>query len=292
MEEVKIKARDGLDLYLIYSEVSNPKGMVQIVHGMCEHKERYIPFIQKLNDNGYTVVINDHRGHGKSISKEYPYGHIETPEVMVDDIYQVTKWVKEKNPNLDLYMFAHSMGSLIGRNYLMKHDNEIKALILCGTVCYQNGVDIAITLGKMLTASKQGKYKTNKLMYFFSNACSFSEDVSWISVNQENVEDYINDPLCGFKFTNYGYLNLFRLAKNLHAYKKYEVKNPKLRIVSLSGKLDRTTGGTKNLKKTIKALNKIGYRNTSFIEYDNMRHEILNEKDTSSIYLDIFEFLR
>ena len=82
------------------------------------------------------------------------------------------------------------------------------------------------------------------------------------------------------------------MVKNLKIFRKYNVKNPTLRIVSLSGKLDRTTGGTKNLKKSIKLLNKIGYRNTSFIEYDNMRHEILFEKDNNAIYLDIFEFLR
>ena len=291
MEEIKIKAYDGLDLYAIYSEAKNPKAMVQIVHGMAEHKERYIPFIQRLNDNGYTCIIIDNRGHGKSVSKKYPYGHIETPEIMVSDQYCVTKYIKERNPKLDLYMFAHSMGTLIARNYLMTHDNEIKALILSGTVYYPTGVSIAILLAKLLSIGKN-KYKTSKLLYFFSNDCSFNEDISWLSVNKENIDDYTNDPLCGFKFTNYGYLNLFRLTKNLHAYKKYNVKNPLLRIVSLSGKLDRTTGGTKNLKKTIKTLNRIGYRNTSFIEYDNMKHEILNEADTKAIYLDIFEFLR
>ena len=117
-----------IDLYAIYSEAKEPKGMVQIIHGMSEHKERYIPFIQRLNDNGYTVIISDNRGHGKSVSKEYPYGHIESYDVMVSDQYMVTKWIKEKNPKLDLYMFAHSMGSVIARNYLMTHDNEIKTL--------------------------------------------------------------------------------------------------------------------------------------------------------------------
>lgn len=291
MEEVKIKAYDSFDLYAIYSEAKNPKGMVQIVHGMSEHKGRYIPFIQKLNDNGYTVIVSDLRGHGKSVSKEYPFGHIDSYDVMVSDQYMITKWIKEKNPNLDLYMFAHSMGSVIARNYLMTHDNEIKTLILSGTVFCPLGISIPCTLGSLLSIGKN-KYKTSNLLYFFANNFSTKEDNSWLTVDKENVEDYNNDPLCGFKFTNYGYKNLFKMVKNLKAFRKYNVKNPTLRIVSLSGKLDRTTGGAKNLKKTIKLLNRIGYRNTSFIEYDNMRHEILFEKDNNAVYLDIFEFLR
>lgn len=39
----------------------SPKGIVQICHGMAEHKERYEPFMQMLCNNGYISVIHDHR---------------------------------------------------------------------------------------------------------------------------------------------------------------------------------------------------------------------------------------
>lgn len=45
-----------------------PRAIVQLVHGMSEHKERYIPFMEYLTDKGYITVIHDHRGHGKSVS--------------------------------------------------------------------------------------------------------------------------------------------------------------------------------------------------------------------------------
>ena len=44
-----------------------PRVIVQLVHGMSEHKERYIPFMEYLTDKGYITVIHDHRGHGKSV---------------------------------------------------------------------------------------------------------------------------------------------------------------------------------------------------------------------------------
>ena len=46
------------------------KGIFQISHGMAEHKERYYDFMKYLASNGYITIINDHRGHGKSIKNK------------------------------------------------------------------------------------------------------------------------------------------------------------------------------------------------------------------------------
>ena len=43
---------DGLKLSFIYAEpAAAPRGIVQIAHGMCEHKERYIPLMEFLCRN-------------------------------------------------------------------------------------------------------------------------------------------------------------------------------------------------------------------------------------------------
>lgn len=38
------------------------RAVVQLVHGMSEHKERYLPFMEYLAKLGYVTVIHDHRG--------------------------------------------------------------------------------------------------------------------------------------------------------------------------------------------------------------------------------------
>lgn len=43
----------------------NVCGVVQIVHGLNEHKERYYPFMDYLAEEGFITVIHDCRGHGK-----------------------------------------------------------------------------------------------------------------------------------------------------------------------------------------------------------------------------------
>ena len=55
---------------LILTPENQPRAVVQICHGMSEHKERYLPFMEYLQNRGYAAVIHDHRGHGKSIERE------------------------------------------------------------------------------------------------------------------------------------------------------------------------------------------------------------------------------
>ena len=67
-----ISESDGLSLSVLRIEpdASRPvKGIVQLVHGMSEHKERYIDFMKYLAENGYITVIHDNRGHGESIRR-------------------------------------------------------------------------------------------------------------------------------------------------------------------------------------------------------------------------------
>ena len=68
--------QDGLKLHVLLMEPEqSPQGIVQICHGMAEHKERYESFMQMLCNNGYISVIHDHRGHGKSVKDEADLGY-------------------------------------------------------------------------------------------------------------------------------------------------------------------------------------------------------------------------
>ena len=50
---------DGLGLSLLYTKPEGDiKGVLQISHGMCENKERYLPFMEYLAGQGYAAVIH------------------------------------------------------------------------------------------------------------------------------------------------------------------------------------------------------------------------------------------
>ena len=59
---------DGLRLDVEEVIPDRIKGIVQISHGMAEHKERYEDFMKFLAEHDYMTVIHDHRGHGNSVN--------------------------------------------------------------------------------------------------------------------------------------------------------------------------------------------------------------------------------
>ena len=74
-------AFDGLTLEMEMMIPEKVKGIVQISHGMAEHKERYEQFMEYLAGYGYMSVIHDHRiriflyggypGHGGRFTSDY-----------------------------------------------------------------------------------------------------------------------------------------------------------------------------------------------------------------------------
>lgn len=70
---------DGLEisaLCIMPEEKTEYRAVIQLVHGMSEHKERYIPFMEYLAEKGYITVIHDHRGHGKSVKNPDDLGYM------------------------------------------------------------------------------------------------------------------------------------------------------------------------------------------------------------------------
>lgn len=285
---IKIKALDGLDLDCLFFKALNPIANIQIIHGMVEHKERYLDFINFLVENGFNVIISDLRGHGKSLNQKYTLGHIERVDELVSDQYEVTKYIKKECPNLDLYMFAHSMGTLVARTYIRFHDTEIKKLILSGVVAYNPGCKLGVAIANM--RKPFNKYAYSKLLWAFSNDASFNPDLSWLSYNEENIKRYSNDPLCTFKFDVSANYVLFKMVWLLK--KKYKAKNTDLKICLMSGEDDRTTLGKKGLEKVIGFLLNDGYKGIKNIVYPNMKHEILQEDNKMDVYNKTLEFFK
>ena len=298
MMNKKIKSKqDGLELELAIMEPSsNPIGIVQLVHGMSEHKERYYDFMNYLAQNGYICAIHDHRGHGASLKDPSHLGYFYTEDssVIVDDAYQVTEYLKERYPSLSISIFSHSMGTLVSRNYLKKYDHELEKIVLCGPPTENKLAGFAVFLAK-ISSIFYGKYKPNK----FLNALSvgqyskgYESQLGWICSNPDTVEAYEADPLCGFIFTTNAFINLFKLLESAYNGRDWRPKNVDLAIFLIAGEDDPVIQGKEKFKGLERFLKSLGYKNIKSKLYKGMRHEILNERDKETIYQDVLEFLR
>ena len=88
-----------------------PVGILQFSHGMTERKERYLEIMKRFAEKGYVCIINDHRGHGESVKSENDFGYFyeNGAKAVVEDLRQITLYIKKELPDLPCFMIAHSM---------------------------------------------------------------------------------------------------------------------------------------------------------------------------------------
>lgn len=287
---------DGLKLGVtIFEPKGKCKGIIQISHGMSEHKERYYEFMQFLANNGYVSVIHDHRGHGESVKDKNDLGYFYTKNIdfIVSDLYQVTELIKDKYKDIEVIIFSHSMGTLVSRNYLKKYDSKIKKIILCGPPTKNILTPLAIFLAKIsiLFGNEKKRAKLLNKLTFGSYNKKYNLENEWVCSNKEEVIKYNNDDLCGFIFTKKGFLNLYQLMKGAFDSKNWLVKNPKLDIFVIAGSDDPVIQSETKISELINFLNKIGYKNVKSKIYKEKRHELLNEIEKEKIYEDVLSFI-
>lgn len=114
-----------------------PRGVVQLVHGMAEHIDRYDDFARFLADAGYLVAGHDHIGHGDTAAAPECRGVIGAEggaDAMIDDVEQLRLLVSQQvAPGTPYFIFGHSMGSLVLRSYLPRYGQGLAGAVICGT---------------------------------------------------------------------------------------------------------------------------------------------------------------
>ena len=296
MKTEKIKSSsDNLELELAYIEPKEEiKGVVQISHGMSEHKERYYDFMEYLKNQGYVVVINDHRGHGSSVKNKEDLGYFYTEDIsyIINDLYDVTKYIKNKYKDKKIYLFSHSMGTLVARGYIQKYDNEIEKLVLCGPPTKNELTKFAIKLSqvsKYINKDTKPSKLLNKLTFGSYNRGNTINN-EWLSKSIDNVNNYNEDELCGFIFTGNGFINLYKLMDNAFCRENYKMQNKSLPIFVIAGSKDPVIQDEKKFLELVDFLKELGYKDVTSKLYKDLKHEILNEEEKNIIYKDVLDF--
>ena len=113
----------------------------------------------------------------------------------------------------------------------------------------------------------------------------------WLSRNEENVKNYIEDPLCGFTFTVNGFQTLFQLIWNLHDRKKLQEMPQRLPVLFISGEEDPVGDYGKSVLRVYQSFKEAGMENVQMKLYPEDRHELLNEVDRQEVYADVYRWL-
>ena len=109
------KSSDGVHVChcIVMRPDGEPRGVLQISHGMCEYIERYTDFMSFMADNGFVVCGNDHLGHGKTAELPDELGYFSPKDGWlnaVKDLRRLTVIMKKQYPDLPFFMLGHSKG--------------------------------------------------------------------------------------------------------------------------------------------------------------------------------------
>lgn len=295
-----IPSTDGIHtLHGILYLPENPKGILQIVHGMIEHIGRYDAFMTYIAENGYIVFGHDHLGHGKTAENESELGFFAKKNghiTVCEDVYAFTNAIKKEYPNLPLAMLGHSMGSFIARNTVLTHPDACDALIIMGT----GGPNPLSGFGLVLTALLRflfGEKHFSKLVYIaafgsYNKRTGSKNPCAWLSRDEEEIKKHDADPFCTFSFTVSAMNDLIRLQARANHKKWFSGIRKDLPILIVSGTDDPVGNYGKGIETIYRKLQKAGALHVKKILYPEMRHEILNEFGRETVFRDILSFLK
>ncbi|WP_342258838.1 alpha/beta fold hydrolase [Spiroplasma endosymbiont of Dioctria linearis] len=302
MKEIELLSQDGKKIYTyIWDKVKEVKGVLQVVHGSCEHSKRYDEFANFLNKNNWVVISNDHRGHGKTADlKNQELGYFSDHngwKILVDDLYLVNSFIKKNYSDKKIVMLGHSMGSFLARNYAIDYGLSIDGLILSGTAWESK---LSLKFGIKVAKSRQKKYGPKNIDKFIWNLSykKFNKKFNkggntgneWLSIDSANVKSFNEDPLCGQIFTTSAFKDLFMGLLYIQNKKNILKIRKDLPIILVSGSDDPVGNYGKKVIKTYKKFKKAKL-NVEMKIYENLRHEILFDIDKELIFKDTLNFL-
>lgn len=295
INRITITQEDKYKTYVYpYYTSLEPIGSIVILHGMAEHHERYLPFKDYLNAQGYDVFLYDHRGHGRD-KKFEDLGHFADKDgykLVIEDAISVLLYVKRANRADKLILFGHSMGSIIARNVIQRFD-DIDACIICGTAYMAPntaaaGLLLAKTVKLIKGAHTYSPFLANLTTGYkdfakISNRTAFD----WLTRDNNIVGQYINDSFCGYVCTTAFYCDLIKLTELAAVPNLIRRTRSDLPILFISGSNDPVGSYGVGVSKLFSLYQKYGFANSDCTIYEECRHELLNELNRETIMQDI-----
>ena len=267
---------DGLALASYAWDVADPRGVVQVAHGLAEHSARYDRFARVLNAAGYSVRATDHRGHGGSIAgTPGDFGAAGFGGLIAD----VAAYGASVRGDLPLFLFAHSMGSFAAQSVLLTHSEQYAGVVLSGST--------ALDLLAAGLAEAEGPVGLEAFNAGFEHRTGYE----WLSRDEAEVDRYVADPLCGFDLPDETVPALFGDAGTLADPTALAGIRSDLPLLVVSGSDDPLAGGGQLVEVLGQRYRDAGLVDVTVKLYDGARHEILNETNRDQVSADVVAWL-
>ena len=280
-EDFSFNSEDGIEIaYYRWRAPAKAAGIVQIAHGMGEHSFRYTHVAEFLNQNGFHVYANDHRGHGRSAKGPESLGDFGSGgwNGLVADMVTLTRLARTREGRLPVILLGHSMGSFAAQNYVLDNSALIAGLVLSGSAAVDK-LAIDPSQEADLTAFNRG----------FEPARTQHD---WLSRDPAAVDAYEADPLCGFGINKTAMQTMAASAPRLIDPSALAQIRKDLPIYIFAGDKDPINHNLERLKPVAERYRAAGIANVSEKYYPGGRHEMLNETNRDEVMRDLVSWLQ
>ncbi|HJC00910.1 MAG TPA: alpha/beta hydrolase [Candidatus Flavonifractor merdavium] len=278
----------------------NPRGVVQLVHGISEHMGRYDPFARFLAEHGFAVVGHDHLGHGKTAKDASEYGWFGDQngwKAVVKDVRALRQLAGEAYPGLPYFLMGHSMGSFVARGYLIFWPGTVDGAILSGT---GQEPPLTVAAGRALSGLLtriSGPRAHSKLLDSLSVGAYNKQfkpnrtGADWISRDQAVVDAYCADPLCRFLPTVSMFHDMMVGLQLLAKRENLQKMDPDTPVYFFAGDKDPVGACGKGVRKVAGWFKEAGGKDVTVKLYPEGRHEMLNELNRDQVFQDVLAWL-
>lgn len=249
----------------------DPKAVVLILHGYGEYFGRYKRVSQMLVEAGYAAYGIDHRGHGRSSGKR---ALLETFDHSIGDIKMYIDEIKRHYPDKKLFLLGHSMGSLIGKNVLVKYQSEFAGAILTGaTLAGPKRIPRwKRVLGRILARIKPDIPIQPPL------------DPAGLTSDPEIMQEFLDEKI---QYKGWWKAGMGRLMVDESERIQEDLHKITLPLLIMHGELDKAapSEGSEIVYEGV------GSEDKKLLIWDDMGHEIMNEVERHKVFDVIVEWL-
>lgn len=263
-------------VYDVHAAQTEPRAVVQLLHGVGEHAGRYSALIAALTADGYTVYADDHRGHGRTgmrqhrgnASKLGRLGPGGLPAAAAA-VWQLTQRIRAEHPDLPLVLLGHSWGSFLAQILVNEHPDAYDALVLSGSALRWPG---SLNSGP-LNKPWRGPGATG---------------VEWLSSDPAVGRAFLDDPLT----TDEPLLKLFGPVDAVRLFGRPRRNLGRDIPTLLMVGRDDTVGGPASVHRLADAYRtRSGFTDVTTLVYPGARHEIFNEAVQDDVRGDLLAWL-
>jgi len=210
-------------------------------------------------------------------------------QAVIDDLHELRSAARSTvGADAPVFLFGHSMGSLIGIAYLTRHADGLAGAVLCGIPA---DVDDVSSLAAMLQGADEGGLRDQPVGDLLDNNVPDETPrtkFDWLSRDAAEVDRYVADPLCGDgNPLTYGYLiDLFAVV----APARSELGAISCPLLVIAGDHDPAAAMGAHATTLAKALAEAGV-DVDITLYEGARHELLNETNRDEVTANIISWL-